>query len=240
MRSIKTALTFILITLMAGCMLPDDEKTENQIPDESQIQMVQDAVEQFQEDSEGLLPVKTVENSREYLQYQIDFERLVPNYLSERPGNSYEMGGEYQYVIINAEEDPEVKLADLTLTDEIRSLNLRLDATGEHVELGEQVGPNVYQLDLQFYNLSENPVVTSPYTGSSLNVYYNGGQQFLIDYREDIGKIINDNNLEFETGEDVRHVLYEYTSIVPIYSPEITVDEENQPIFMTNLHKSGQ
>ena len=239
MHSIKTTLLFILIPFMAGCMLPEEEKAQNQISDESQIQMVQNAVEQYQEDSDGLLPIKTVENQRDYLQYQIDFEQLVPDYLSERPGNAYEMGGKYQYVIIDAEEDPEVKLADLTLTDEIRSLTIRLDAMGEHVELDEQVGPNVYQLDLQYYNLSENPVVTSPYTGTSLNVFYNGGQQFLIDYREEIGKIIHDNDLEFETGEDVRHVLYEYTPIVPIYSPEITVDEANNPIFMTNQHKSG-
>src|SRR5699024_6789480 len=88
--------------------------------------------------------------------------------------------------------------------------------------------------------LSDNPVVTSPYSGTSLDVYYNGGQQFVVDYREDIGRIIEENDLSFETGEDVRHVLYEYTPVVPIYSPKITVDDKNRPIFMTSRHKSGQ
>src|SRR5699024_2224022 len=78
------------------------------------------------------------------------------------------------------------------------------------------------------------------YSGTSLDVYYNGGQQVVVDYREDIGRIIEENDLSFDTGEDVRHVLYEYTPVVPIYSPKITVDDKNRPIFMTSRHKSGQ
>lgn len=240
MRSYKISFLFIAVMLMSGCLYPESEKTETQIPGEAQVEMVQNAVEQYQEDSGGMLPIKTVENQRQYLEYQIDFERLVPDYLDKRPENSYEAGGKYQYIIIDAENEPKVKLADLGITEEVRSLTIRLDAMGEYVHLGEEIGPNVYQLDLGFYKLSDNPTVTSPYSGSSLNVYYNGGQEFIVDYREDIGRIISENNLEFETGEDVRHVLYEYTPIVPIYSPEITVNEKNQPIFMTSRHKSGQ
>ncbi|WP_017548932.1 hypothetical protein [Salinicoccus carnicancri] len=240
MRSIKLSMLMIAAILMSGCLYPESEKAGNQVPGEAQVEMVQNAVDKYKEDSEGLLPISTKENQREYLEYQVDFEKLVPNYLDERPSNSYEAGGKYQYVIIDAEGDPKVKLADLSITEEVRSLTIRLDAMGEHVHLGEEVGPNVYQLDLGFYKLSDNPVVTSPYSSSSLNVYYNGGQQFVVDYREDIGRIIEENNLSFETGEDVRHVLYEYTPVVPIYSPEVTVDDKNRPIFMTSRHKSGQ
>ncbi|MFC4985769.1 hypothetical protein ACFPFV_10820 [Salinicoccus siamensis] len=222
---------------MAGCLYPESEKAERQMPDETQIQMVQNAVDLFSQDSGGLLPIKTKEGQREYLEYQIDFEKLVPDYLEKRPENSYEMGGHYQYVVIDAEDDPKVKLADLRITEEVRSLRLRLNAMGEHVELDEQIDPNVYPLDLKFYNLESNPTVKSPYTGAALNVYYNGGEEFIVDYREDIGKIIKENDLSFETGDDVRSVLYEYTPIVPVYSPEITVDENNNPIFMTNRSK---
>lgn len=239
MRSFRLLfITLISSILLAGCLYPESERVQNAIPDELQIEMVQNAVDQYREASGGLLPIKTQTDQREYLEYQIDFAKLVPDYLDERPENAYESGGSYQYVIIDAEEDPKVKLADLRITDEIRSLTIRLNALGENVQLGEPIGPNVYPLDLDFYKFEENPTVTSPYTDSALNVYYNGGQQFIVDYREDIGRIIRENGLEFETGEDVRHVLYEYTPIVPIYSPEITVNEENEPIFMTNRHKS--
>ncbi|WP_250130090.1 hypothetical protein [Jeotgalicoccus sp. WY2] len=172
------------------------------------------------------------------MEYPIEFTRVVPEYLSEIPVTAYENGGNFQYVILDEEEDPTVKIADLAIIEELRSLSLRINGMGEHVELGEQVGPNVYQLDLEHYNLADNPTVTSPYTGQELNVYYNGGQDFVVDYRDDLNMMIENEGLEFETGEDIREVLYEYTPIVPIYSPEMTVDENNEAIFMTSVHKS--
>ncbi|WP_052256330.1 hypothetical protein [Salinicoccus sp. YB14-2] len=227
-----------LVLFLSACMYPESEEP-NQMPNESQIEMVQQAVEQYREDTDGLLPIKTVSETREYFEYQVDFDRLVPEYMDERPPISYEGGGYYQFVILDAEENPTVKLADLRITEEIRSLQLRVNGMGEHVQFEETIGPNVYKLDLDFYNLEENPTVTSPISGGALNVYYSGGENFIVDYREDIGRIIEDNDLQFETGDDVREVLYEYTPIVPIYSPEITVDENNDPIFMTNVHKSA-
>lgn len=226
------------VLFLSACLYPESEQP-NQMPDETQIEMVQQAVEEYQEDTDGLLPIKTVSGTREYFEYQVDFDRLVPDYLDERPSISYEGGGYYQFVILDAEENPTVKLADLRITEEIRSLQLRVNGMGDHVQFEETIGPNVYKLDLDFYNLEENPTVTSPISGGALNVYYSGGENFIVDYREDIGRIIEDNDLQFETGDDVREVLYEYTPIVPIYSPEITVDENNDPIFMTNVHKSA-
>lgn len=238
MKVLKLIFTLSITVVLGACFYPESERAENQMPSESQITTVQNAVDQYREDSDGLLPIKTVSDANEYFEYQIDFERLIPQYLDERPSISYEAGGKYQFVILDAEDNPTVKLADLTITEEIRSLLLRINGMGEHVQFSEQIGPNVYQLDLDFYNLEENPAITSPYTGQALNIYYSGGQDFVIDYRQDIGKIMEDENLEFETGDDIRHVLYDYTPVVPIYSPEITVDENNDPIFMTNLHKS--
>lgn len=226
------------VLFLSACLYPESEQS-NQMPDESQIEMVQQAVDQYREDTDGLLPIKTVSDTREYLEYQVDFSSLVPDYLDERPPISYEAGGYYQFVILEAEENPTVKLADLRITEEIRSLQLRVEGMGEHVEFEEAVGPNVYKLNLDFYNLNNNPTVTSPYSGGSLNVYYSGGENFIVDYREEIGRIMEDNDLQFETGDDVRRILYEYTPVVPLYSPEITVDENNDPIFMTNVHKSA-
>src|SRR5699024_12513284 len=104
--------------------------------------MVQNAVDKYQEDSEGLLPISTKESQREYLEYQIDFEKLVPDYLDERPENSYEAGGKYQYVIIDEEDDPKVKLADRRITEEVRSHTISLDAKGEYVHTREGESSN--------------------------------------------------------------------------------------------------
>ena len=54
----------ISTVFMAGCLYPESEKAERQMPDETQIQMVQNAVELFSQDSGGLLPIKTKESQR--------------------------------------------------------------------------------------------------------------------------------------------------------------------------------
>jgi hypothetical protein len=239
MRKLAFLLTLsTALLILSGCLYPAEERSENSMPPEADIQNVQSAVENFQKNEDGILPIKTSSDNVEYLEYQIDFTRISPQYLSDIPTTAYENGGNFQYVIIDAEEKPTVKLADLAIIEELRSLTLRINGMGEHVELGEQVGPNVYQLDLDFYNLEENPTVTSPYTGEPLNVYYSGGEEYVIDYRPDLNHIIENEGLELKTGEDIRKILYEYTPIVPIYSPEMTVDENNEAIFMTSLHKN--
>ena len=51
------------------------------------------------------------------MKYPIDFKRLVPQYMAEPPGNAYESGGVFQYVIVNAEKNPTVKIFDLRIAD---------------------------------------------------------------------------------------------------------------------------
>ena len=242
MRNVLKMISLLFVTLiLSACMYPQSERQKNDLPKESQIKMVDNAVKQYQEDNGGLLPFKTTEdhlNNREYLKYQVDFQKLVPDYLSDIPTTAYENGGHYQYVIIDEDSDPKVKIADLRITNTIRSLTTRLNVLSEHVELGETIGPNVYALDLDHYHLDQNPTVDSPYTGNELNVYFNGGEEFLVDYIDDVQYIIDDKGLSFDTGEDVRHVLYENTPVVPTYSPELTVDENNNVIFMTSKIKN--
>ena len=233
----KLLILLPLVVLLAGCLYPEERRNAHQPPDETQIETVQRAVEAFQE-STDVLPIKTIEDPQEFMKYQIAFERLIPTYLGDHPANAYEAGGKYQYVIVNAEEAPEVKLADLEIFEAMRSLQLRIQGFGPHVELGDEIGPNVYQLDLDYYKLDKNPTVTSPYTGNDLDVYYSGGQQWIVDYRPDVMHILQDQDLKFETGDDVREILYTYTPIVPVFSPEITVDENNSPIFMTSKHRN--
>ena len=41
-------------------MYPEDEKVQNQIPYKDQVQTVQAAINQFQKDNGGILPIKTL------------------------------------------------------------------------------------------------------------------------------------------------------------------------------------
>ncbi|MFE7152032.1 hypothetical protein ACFVIJ_16925, partial [Heyndrickxia sporothermodurans] len=104
------------IAFLSGCMYPQDKLAKNQVPYESQIEEVQKAVNKFQKDNDGILPIKTKDQSTPiYEKYPIDFKKMIPNYLSDAPGNSYENGGIFQYVLIDVENKPKVKIFDLRI-----------------------------------------------------------------------------------------------------------------------------
>ncbi len=129
MRKLGFLLTFMLALLvLTGCMYPDDQRAGSNIPPETDIQNVQNAVDNFQESEGRILPIKTTENAAEYLKYPVEFTRVVPEYLSEIPVTAYENGGTFQYVILDAEDEPVVKIADLAIK-EIMTLTKRIVIT---------------------------------------------------------------------------------------------------------------
>ena len=68
----------MLLVILTGCMYPQSQKVENSIPNDVQLQMVQTAVEQYRQDTEGLLPIKNQEADVPYYQkYPIDFQKLI-------------------------------------------------------------------------------------------------------------------------------------------------------------------
>ena len=79
----------------------------------------------------GLLPIKTRELETDiYIKYPIEFSKIVPAYTEKIPSNAYETGGIYQYVLIDVETNPTVKLVDLRSAERIRELNLRKNING--------------------------------------------------------------------------------------------------------------
>src|SRR5699024_1195587 len=104
-------LPMTLVTL-TGCLYPQDELTKNKIPNEEKLEMVQTAILQYMDETDGLLPINTKDNDvDDYEKYLIDFNMLKERQLiSEPPGTAYENGGVYQYGVVTPEEDPRVKL----------------------------------------------------------------------------------------------------------------------------------
>ncbi|WP_250130089.1 hypothetical protein [Jeotgalicoccus sp. WY2] len=59
MRKLGFLLTFTLsLVVLTGCMYPDDQRAGSNIPPETDIQNVQNAVDNFQESEGGILPIK--------------------------------------------------------------------------------------------------------------------------------------------------------------------------------------
>lgn len=228
----KSLLLLLVSLLLGGCMYPKEELEQNQVAPQDQLNMVQNAVESYQKDTGGLLPLKDRDQTYEiYLKHPIDFGKLKPKYLSQLPGSSFEMGGYYQYVMMDVDKNPKVMLVDLRTSDTLKNLRIRLETKSNELALGKKIGPNLYRIDYKKYGLDQYPTVKSPYSGEALPIYINGGNEFKIDYSLDLGRALQKHKVK--QGEDIRYILYQDNQILPAYSVPYTVDDKNEPVFKT-------
>lgn len=233
MKKRSIGLMYIIVSLvLSGCFNPGNRDLLSS-PNEKQIEMVQEAVDKYRDDHDGLLPIKNKDHDTDiYIKYLIDFSKLVPNYLPSPPSSAYEEGGIFQFVIIDPETDPTVKVFDLKIAEKIREINIRL-MTREYPPFESTIDRNVYTLNFQKLGYKEDPVVISPYSGNSLPFVINGQGEIFVDYSSDLAEILKENpTREFLAGEDIRFLLTENSPFVPAYSLPYTVDEKGELIFL--------
>lgn len=223
---------FIAIIVLTGCLYPESERRKNELPNKEQVKFVQEAVNSFQKTNDGRLPLKTKDTETPAFQkYMIDFNRLIPQYIAEPPSNSYENGGIFQYVIVNVDTDPTVRIFDLRIAEKIREIKLFIQAYGQP-PFKEKIADNVFSLNFSKLGYKEEPTVMSPYTNQQLRFVATGDGEIYVDYLSDIFQIIKDKPHEYQYGDDVREILMENSIFVPAYSLPYTIDEQtNEPIF---------
>ena len=233
---LKKALSLlVLTTILSGCMFPNEELSKNKVPNEDQLLIVQDAVDSFVEDSGGLLPIKTKDADVDiYEKYLIDFTILKErNFLTEIPGNAYENGGIYLYTLVNPEDNPEVKLIDLQLSEKIREINVKLDiyrSKNLYPPYGEEVESGLFKINYEKLKFKESQYVKSPYTQNNLPIVMNTEGKLFIDYRSDLLSIMEENDYDFKDDEDIRYIYHEQSPFVPVYSLPYK-EENNEPVF---------
>lgn len=219
--------------VLSGCLFPEEEKAESQVPDEVQLASVQKAIEEYQADT-GVLPIKTRDMDTDlFIKYPIDFEKLIPNYLVKSPANSYEQGGLFQYIIWDAEQNPTVKLVDLRSAENIRELKIRFMGT-YYPTFKEKIADYVYSIDFEKVGYKEDLTVPSPYSNNLLPIIATTEGEIYIDYSVDLNLFLKENGLTPKPGEDIRMLLVDAYPVVPAYSLPYTVDENNEPVFMYN------
>lgn len=220
-----------VVLLLSGCLYNDDSTKQN--PYEDQLEDVQEAIMEFREDENGILPIKNKDADTDiYLKYLVDFKRLVPKYLPDIPPSAFENGGKYQYLIINAEENPTVKVFDLTIAEKIRDINFRI-STRDYPPFKEQMTKNIYSLDFKKLGYDEEPFVVSPYTGHNLPFVIDTQGEVYVDYASDLYlELQKRSQIDFEPGEDIRYILSDESHFVPAYSLPYTVDDKGEVIFI--------
>lgn len=226
----------VTLLLLTGCLFPKSELDKNNVPHENQLLLIQTAIDQYQEKLNGLLPIKTKPNETPiYEKYVIDFSLLKDEgLLSEIPGNAFEKGGVYQYVLIDVDDDPTVKLIDLRTTSEVQSLYVKVnDYRNKHIypPYGESIGKDLFTIDYEKLGLSAEPTVVSPFTQNNLPIIMDVDGDLLIDYRPDLMQLLSEGAHSFENGDDIRSIFTETSSFVPAYSLPYTI-EDGEPIFL--------
>ncbi|GAA0481165.1 hypothetical protein GCM10008986_02260 [Salinibacillus aidingensis] len=237
MKISQAVWSFMAIVLLTGCMYPEEELQKNQIPNDMQLEMVQEAVSQYKNDHNGQLPIKNRDMDTDiFIKYPVDFKKLKQSgYLTTTPGNSYEQGGLYQYVIIRPETEATVKIVDLRQSEKLREINFQLEIyRNEHIypPFGEEVAAGVYKIDIKKLGLEQRPVVQSPYTNQNLPIYMDTDGQLVIDYRKDLYKVIKEKEHNYQAGDDIRYLLADHYPFVPAYSLPYTL-QDGEPVFHT-------
>lgn len=231
-------ITVLLITslILSGCLYPKSKLSKNQVPNQAQLDMMQSAVEQYKEKNGGLVPIKTKASDVPlYEKYIVDFDQLQQEQIiSEIPGTAFENGGYYQYVIVSPEEDPQVKLIDLRMTEQLRSVKVKIDmfrSTNTYPPFANRVQGDVYDIDYKKIGLKEAPTVTSPYSQDQLPIVMDESGNAFIDYRRDLYTALNEFEHNFEMGDNITSILVDNYPFVPAYSIEYTIDN-GDPIFL--------
>ncbi|GAB3791835.1 hypothetical protein [Virgibacillus kimchii] len=235
MKKARTWFSIMIMFILSGCLYPESELAKNQTPNEDQLQMVQSAVEEYQEITGGLVPIQTKPSDTPIFQkYLIDFTVLQENnILTEIPGNAFENGGVYQYTLITPDDDPQVKLIDLQVTEALRRVNVQLNNYRErniYPPFGREIGDHIFTVDYEELGMDEPATVRSPYSNENLPIVMNVDGELFIDYRIDLQKALNDFDHDFEEGDDIRYLLAENTPFVPAYSFPYTI-EDGEPVF---------
>lgn len=227
---------FFLIVFLSGCLYPESEKSKNQEAYEDQLTLVQQAVDDYREATNGLVPIRTKESDTPIFQkYLIDFNLLKERGLiSEIPGNAFENGGKYQYALITPDEQPRVKLVDLSMTETIRSVNIRVNTyRDEHLypPFGEVVADDVYSINYKKIGLESAPTVESPFSKEPLPIVMDANGKLYVDYRIDLNNALQKYEHDYKEGDDIRYLLAENTPFLPAYSLPYTIENE-EPVFL--------
>lgn len=233
MKQIIRVFSLIFVScILSGCLYPK-ERIAQQIPAETSVQQVQEAVEAYQSENNGLLPIKNKDSEMDqYIKYLIDFTKLVPQHLPEIPANAYEAGGVFQYVIITPETNPTVKIFDMEIAERIREINIRLSMQ-KYPPFKEVIHDNVFSLDFNKLGYEQEPVIISPFSGQNLPFIISSDGEIYVDYSADIYQILQEKDVEqVEKYKDLRSLLVEDSIFVPAYSLPYTIDDFGAPVFI--------
>ncbi|WNC17246.1 hypothetical protein [Brevibacillus brevis] len=210
----------VLSVLLSGCLYPDERKAENQVPSVFYLEATQKAIEQFQQDT-GVLPIVTKQmDTPIFEKYEIDFRKMIPRYMPDAPGNAFEKGGVYKYVLIDVETKPTAKLLNLgavsTVADVQSAVN-RYRGYYNKLPIKDDLGNGYYSIDHEELGV-KTWQVPSTVGQNFLPLVMNANGEVGIDYASDIAQLLREKKVEVPKNTDPRYVFARESMFVPAKS----------------------
>jgi hypothetical protein len=218
---LSLGMILIMLLLLSGCLYPNSQRFESQIPLEKNINAVQQAVDEYVKES-SVLPIKTKEGPTPIFEkYVINFSNLL-KYLHRIPANAFEEGGTHIYVIVNPEDEPTVKLIDIIASQTVGEIQQRSSiywAKHGKLPIGDPVHKSYHLVDFDLLQMEEK-AVTSPITGNFLPLIINSATGLVgIDYSIDLNMIIQNSRItDWDSNKDLREVIVSNSYFVPVHS----------------------
>jgi len=219
---VLSVLCFLFISL-TGCLYPNDQTPGINASAREAVITVQDAVDRYQEQT-GLLPIQNAEEKIPlYEKYKVDFGKLKRmGFIAQIPSAAFENGGGYQFLVIDEETKPLVKLLDLavfqTVNDVQKKISQYRSAHHNQNPAGEEVYPGFPAVDFAKLGMKA-PNIQSVYSNQTLNLIVNEQGQVFVDYGIDIVAAIKKLEAQPRPEEDLRRILIEASYYVPARAP---------------------
>lgn len=205
---------------LSGCGYPRGQLLQNAAPPVQQIKMVQDAVDQFQKET-GVLPIATRNaDTPEFERYPVDFSKIMPKYIPYIPGAAFEAGGNYMFVLLNAEKKPEVRLIDLTVSQGVQTMQEKVSryfADKKEFPFGQKAGEGYYFIDFAKLRMGEETIL-SHFSEQPLSYVINERGQVGVDYAMDLAMALTNSAKKPGPNEDVRYILADVSPLAPVKS----------------------
>ncbi|MCY9517128.1 hypothetical protein [Paenibacillus apiarius] len=221
-RVVLLLVTILISMLLQGCLYPKELRNENQQSARDGILLVQNAVDEYQKQTQ-LLPIITSDmDVPRYEKFRIDLELLKRRgVLGSSPDNAFEAGGTGTYLIIDEETDPKVRIMDLLTAQRVNDLTRAVDSYKRKqgsLPAAEEVYPGFYGIDEGAAGVRPSEVL-SPFTGQPLSFMMDKEGRVYADYAPDIMQLVEKSE-QRPTGKekDLRPLLVESSFYVPVKS----------------------
>ncbi|WP_239614136.1 hypothetical protein [Cohnella mopanensis] len=222
-RALTLGLLSIMILSLTGCLYPEDQTPGGQASAREAVLTVQDATERYQSQT-SLLPIQNAKESVPvYEKYKVDLGKLKRmGYIAQIPAAAFENGGSYQFLIIDEETDPKVKLLDLVVFQTVNDVQKKVDeyrsSHGDRIPKGDELYPGFSVINFKELGMKA-PNIQSMYSRQTLNFLVNDQGQAYVDYGIDIATAVKKAQTEPQPNEDLRKVLVDASYYVPVRSP---------------------